>query len=56
MHEIVLLRYFAGLEMDQIADVMGLSTRTIDREWRCARLWLYEYVTGGTKRESGDGP
>jgi RNA polymerase sigma-70 factor (ECF subfamily) len=46
MHEVVLLRYFAGLEIDQVAEVMGLSASTVDREWRCARLWLYEQLAG----------
>jgi RNA polymerase sigma factor (TIGR02999 family) len=32
--EIVLLRYFAGLDRDQTAEALGLTTRTIDREWR----------------------
>jgi RNA polymerase sigma factor (TIGR02999 family) len=46
MHEVVLLRYFAGLEIEQVAQVMGLSARTVDREWRVARLWLYEQLAG----------
>jgi RNA polymerase sigma factor (TIGR02999 family) len=46
MHEIVLLRYFVGLEIDQVAELMGLSPSTVDREWRCARMWLYEHIAG----------
>lgn len=38
--EIVLLRYFAGLTMEQIGDIMNVSTRTVEREWRFARAWL----------------
>ncbi len=55
MHEVVLLRYFAGLEIDQVAQVMGLSSRTVDREWKCARLWLYEHIAGGAPRERDRG-
>lgn len=32
--EIVMLRYFAGLDREQTAEALGLTTRTIDREWR----------------------
>ena len=39
---VVELRYFAGLKNDEIAEVLGISTRTVKREWRTARLWLYQ--------------
>ena len=38
--EIVMLRYFAGLSNDLVAEVLDVSTRTIEREWRFARAWL----------------
>ncbi len=38
--EIVLLRYFAGLTMEQIGEILEVSTRTVEREWRFARAWL----------------
>lgn len=38
--EIVELRVFAGLSNAEIAEVLGVSTRTIDREWLMARAWL----------------
>lgn len=37
---IVKLRFFAGLSMEVIADVLGVSSPTVDREWRFARAWL----------------
>ena len=37
---IVELRFFGGLSGDEVADVMGLSRRTILREWTLARAWL----------------
>jgi|SRR5690554_6759219 len=37
---IVGLRFFAGLTEPQIAAVMGISERTVQREWRMARAWL----------------
>jgi len=38
---IVELRYFGGLSVEESADLLGLSSRTIKREWRWARAWLY---------------
>lgn len=37
---IVELRYFAGLTIDETARVLGVSTPTVERGWRTARLWL----------------
>jgi RNA polymerase sigma factor (TIGR02999 family) len=37
---IVALRFFAGASVAETADVLGLSTRTVEREWRMARAWL----------------
>ncbi len=41
---IVELRFFGGLSIAEVADVMGVSARTIDREWRLCRAWLRSYV------------
>lgn len=38
---VVELRFFAGLGGDEIAQVLGVSPATVDREWRVARRWLY---------------
>lgn len=38
--EIVTLSFFGGLSTEEIAEVMGLSTRTVERDWRFARAWL----------------
>jgi RNA polymerase sigma factor (TIGR02999 family) len=38
--QIVELRFFAGLELDAIAEVLGVSRSTVDRGWRTARTWL----------------
>jgi RNA polymerase sigma-70 factor, ECF subfamily len=34
------LRFFAGLNMEEAAEVMGISTATVKREWRSAKAWL----------------
>ncbi len=44
--EIVNLRFFAGLSVEQVADVLGLSPRTIELEWRFARAWLHRELAG----------
>jgi RNA polymerase sigma factor (sigma-70 family) len=38
---VVELRYFAGLPPEQVADLLGLTRRTIDRDWRFARAFLH---------------
>lgn len=38
--KIVQLRYFAGLTLDEVAEVMHLSKATVKREWQTARLWI----------------
>ncbi len=37
---IVELRFFAGLNVEETAEAMGISPRTVKREWRLARAWL----------------
>ncbi len=46
MYDVAMLRYFGGLSVDQVAEAMGTSPRTVDRKWRCARIRLYEQITG----------
>ena len=42
--EIVKLRYFAGLTIEQTATALGLSVRTANRHWAYARAWLYQQL------------
>lgn len=39
-YEVVVLRFFGGLAHKQIAEELGVSLSTVDREWRFARAWL----------------
>jgi RNA polymerase sigma factor (TIGR02999 family) len=43
-HRIVVMRYFGGLTESEIADVLGLAPRTVQREWKSARAWLYSQL------------
>jgi RNA polymerase sigma factor (TIGR02999 family) len=40
MSEVVKLRYFSGLSVEQTAQAMNLSPRSINRQWTAARAWL----------------
>src|SRR5438477_491272 len=42
---IVELRFFAGLSIEETAEVMNLSPATIKREWQTARAWLFREMT-----------
>ncbi|HKB35525.1 MAG TPA: ECF-type sigma factor [Gemmataceae bacterium] len=44
--ELVKLRYFAGLTVDEAAQALGISTSTADRHWTYARAWLYRRIVG----------
>lgn len=39
--ELVKLRFFAGLTMPEIAQIMGISLATVERRWTYVRTWLY---------------
>jgi RNA polymerase sigma factor (TIGR02999 family) len=43
--EVVKLRYFAGLTIEQTAAALGLSVRTANRHWAYARAWLYQQLS-----------
>jgi RNA polymerase sigma factor (TIGR02999 family) len=42
---IVELRFFGGLTEDEAAEVLGVSTRTVKRDWNVARAWLYKELS-----------
>jgi RNA polymerase sigma factor (TIGR02999 family) len=43
--KVVELRYFGGLSVDEVADVMETSPMTVKRDWIAARAWLKQQVT-----------
>lgn len=47
MAELVKLRYFAGLTLQQAAEMLQLPRRTADRNWAYARTWLYRQIRLG---------
>ncbi|MDJ0838814.1 MAG: sigma-70 family RNA polymerase sigma factor [Acidobacteriota bacterium] len=42
---LVELRFFAGMNLDETADCLGISRMTVHREWRRARAWLYRELS-----------
>jgi len=42
MSQVVMLRFFAGLSIEDTAGVLGVSPNTVKREWACARAWLHD--------------
>lgn len=45
--QIVELRFFAGLSVSEIEEVLGCSRATVIRDWRTAKLWLLHYLQPG---------
>jgi RNA polymerase sigma factor (TIGR02999 family) len=44
---LVELRFFAGLDVEEAAEVMGVSPTTVKREWRSAKAWLHRELGTG---------
>ena len=43
------LRFFAGLQENEIAEQLGVSEITVKRDWRFARAWLAAYLAHGDR-------
>ena len=46
-HEVVMLRFFAGLTMQEIADALEVSLSTVEKDWHFARAWLKRQLEAG---------
>jgi RNA polymerase sigma-70 factor, ECF subfamily len=44
---IVELRFFGGLSLEETAEVLGISSPTVQREWRAAKAWLHRILSEG---------
>jgi DNA-directed RNA polymerase specialized sigma24 family protein len=44
------------LSIDEVADVLGVSPRTVKRDWRRARAWLYRELRGEVSLPDDAGP
>lgn len=48
-HEVVMLRYFGGLRFQEIAEYLGVSKSTAEKDWHFARAWLRKQLAEGTR-------
>ena len=46
--QVVEMRFFGGLSVEETAEVLKVSTITVMRDWSTAKAWLYRELTGGT--------
>ena len=52
--QVVELRFFGGLKVDDVAEQLGISPKTVEKDWRMARAWLHARL--GERRPTGDTP
>jgi RNA polymerase sigma factor (TIGR02999 family) len=45
LERIVVLKFFGGLSNEEVAETVGLSKRTLDRQWAYARAWLFRNIS-----------
>jgi RNA polymerase sigma factor (TIGR02999 family) len=45
--QVVELRFYAGLNEEEIAEMLGVTSRTVQRDWATARAWLYKELAAG---------
>ena len=50
--QIVEMRFFGGLSVEEVAEVLKVSPRTVKREWNLARAWLYRELSNQKRYEA----
>ncbi len=53
--QVVEMRFFVGLTLEEIAEALGVDRRTIVRDWTIARAWLFSQLGTGTEAGIGTG-
>jgi RNA polymerase sigma factor (TIGR02999 family) len=53
--QVVELKYFGGLSVDEIAAMLGVAPRSVKRDWSLARMFLYRELKPGAALPEGDG-
>lgn len=51
--QVVELRFFAGLTLEETAEALGISTATVKRDWVTARAWLYDRLSRPLPGQAG---
>ena len=54
--QVVELRFFGGLSVEETADVLGISVETVKRDWRVAKLWISRELQRQTPRRATERP
>lgn len=52
--KVVEYRFFAGMGVEEAAEALGVSTRTVESDWAMARAWLFDAL-GGAPSSGGEG-
>ena len=42
--QVVEMRYFGGLSVEEVASILGIAPRSVKRDWALARMWLYQEI------------
>lgn len=50
--QIVEMKFFGGLTNEEVAEVLNVSNRTVEREWRKAKAWLHRAISKGESNEA----
>jgi RNA polymerase sigma factor (TIGR02999 family) len=50
--QIVEMRFFGGLTNEEVAEVLKVTSRTVEREWRKAKAWLHRAISKGETNEA----
>ena len=50
--KVVELRFFSGLNVEETAEVLGISPATVKRDWSVAKAWLHREISGDQQSES----
>ena len=52
--QIVEMRFFAGLTVEETAEALGISPKTVKRDWTVAKAWLHGELKGGYGSAAGE--
>ena len=52
--QLVELRFFGGLNTDEVAEVLGMTPRNVRREWTLTRAWLYKELSGSPRSQAAE--
>lgn len=51
-NQIIEMRFFGGLSIEETAEVLNVSPTTVQREWRAAKAWLQRFISGNHPAEN----